>query len=296
MIIVRLTGGLGNQLFQYAAARRLADLHNTELKLDISFLGSHRENCTPRGFQLNHMAITASVAAHHEIANITGKKSPLRYVASRISDVTGLSRRHRSVFNERSFNFDPEVLSLPDNIYLVGYWQSEKYFQDIKDIIRKEFALNCPLEDRDKEIADLIKASNSVSVHIRRGDFVADAQVNKVHGVCSLDYYSRCIETIADKAGKVHLFVFSDEPSWVSDKIKFSAPVTIVDHNSTVTSYQDIRLMSQCRHHIIANSSFSWWGAWLANDPYKQVIAPERWFNDSSLDTSDLIPSNWQRL
>jgi len=295
MIIVKLTGGLGNQMFQYAAAKRLAHYHNTELKLDISFLGGGREVCTPRDFQLNQLAITASIASNHEIARIK-KKNFFRSKASWFSNFMGMTGYDGGIFRERFFYFDPEVLALPDNTYLAGYWQSEKYFHDIKEIVRREFALNYPLTGKNKEITDHIKETNSVSVHIRRGDFVRNADVNKVHGVCSVDYYRRSVKKMTDILGNINLFVFSDEPSWVTEHMDFSVPVTVVDHNSSDMASQDLCLMTYCKHHIIANSSFSWWGAWLAYSADQQVIAPERWFNDPSIDTCDLIPADWHQM
>lgn len=297
MIIAKLTGGLGNQMFQYAAARRLACLHNAALKLDISFLDKDLTNTTPRTFQLNHLAVTASIATPHEVAKITGEgKSALQSVLSRVCTVIGMSQQCNGVFNERSFNFDPDVLVLPDNTYLAGYWQSEKYFQDIKEIIRREFTVKYPLEGRNKEASDLICATNSVSLHVRRGDFAADPNIRELHGICSPDYYRRSVEQLSSRVGKLHLFIFSDEPSWAVDNLHFTFQTTFVDQNSPDNGYEDLRLMSLCKYHIIANSSFSWWGAWLSASPNKLVIAPDQWFNDSSLDTRDLIPPDWQRL
>lgn len=297
MIIAKLTGGLGNQMFQYAAARRLACLHNAALKLDISFLDKGLNSTTPRTFLLNHLAVTASIATPHEVAEITGEgKSALQSVLSRVCTVMGMSQQCNGVFNERSFNFDPDVLALPDNTYLAGYWQSEKYFQDIENIIRSEFVSENNLESRNLETADLIKTTNSVALHVRRGDYVADAHVHKVHGVCSIDYYHRSVKKIADTVGKIHLFVFSDDPKWASENLVFPFPVMVINQNSHATPYLDLQLMSLCKHHIVANSSFSWWGAWLANGSDKLVIAPDRWFNDPDFNTRDLIPSGWQRL
>lgn len=297
MIIARLTGGLGNQMFQYAAARRLADFHGTELKLDTGFLERACENCTPRPFLLKHFAITGSIATLREVAEFEGKgESRLKYVVSCLQRVINPSCKNPQIYHERFFYFDPLFHTLPDNTYLTGYWQSEKYFLDISEVIRSEFTIVRPLQGQNKLIADQIKGTNSVSLHVRRGDFVSDANVRKRHGFCATDYYYRSLEKMVKQIGKFHLFVFSDEPSWVSEYLDFSLPVTIVAQNSSDEAYLDLHLMSLCRHHIIANSTFSWWGAWLSSSPQKLIIAPERWFSDPTLDSKDLIPPDWQRV
>lgn len=297
MIIVRLTGGLGNQMFQYAAARNLAYSRNTILKLDTTFLDGDNGNCTPRSYMLGHFAIEASVASFREVDDIVGEdKNIFSSAASqfwRAIKFTGTTHR---LYNEGNFCFDPAVLDLPDNTYLAGYWQSERYFLNIRDIIKREFTLNIPLDTENNGVADLINTTNSVSLHVRRGDFVSDAEVNRVHGVCTSDYYRRSIEKIADLSGEIHLFIFSDDPAWVSENYDFPWPTTVVKRNSSTEAHIDLWLMTLCRHHIIANSTFSWWGAWLSNGSDKVVIAPERWFNDPSLDARDLIPSDWLRL
>lgn len=297
MIIVRLTGGLGNQMFQYAAARSLADSRNTVLKLDTTVLEVDSDDCTPRSYMLGHFPIGASVASSREVAEILGDEKNILYSAASLfcRAISSAGATPRS-YNERYFSFDPAFLNLPDNTYLAGYWQSEKYFLNIRDIIKREFTLLSPLDIENNEVANLINTTSSVSLHVRRGDFVNDAKVNRVHGVCTSDYYRRSIEKIVDLVGEIHLFVFSDDPSWVSENYVFPCPATVVKQNPSREAHKDLWLMNLCRHHIIANSTFSWWGAWLSSGPDKVVIAPERWFNDPSLDTRDLIPSDWLRL
>jgi Glycosyl transferase family 11 len=296
LIVVKLMGGLGNQMFQYAAARRLAHAHNASLGLDVSFLGGNVTD-TPRNLELKHLSITAEIASPGEIASIRFKET--KGVASLFSwslRMLGKDRPAPRDFRERHFHFDPTLLNASDGVYLDGYWQSEKYFADIADIIRTEFTVRYPLDSRNKELAELIARTDSVSLHVRRGDYVANPQTAQYHNVCGLDYYARCLAIIGGQVKTPHLFVFSDDPRWVMENLKFSFPVEFVTHNGPEKGYEDMRLMSLCRHNIIANSSFSWWGAWLNGYPDKRVLAPVRWFNRQGIDTKDLLPDSWLRI
>lgn len=292
MIIVKLMGGLGNQMFQYAAARSISWRHGTSLKLDLSFLEGDQAGNTPRKYELGNYCITAEKASRWETITMSGRgRTRLEStIVLKYQEVAG-----HTVFRERSFNFDPQLFAVPDNVYLEGYWQSERYFTDIREIIRKEFTVKTPLIDKNMELANEIKAVNAVSIHIRRGDYVLNEKTREFHGICNLEYYLQAEEMVAQTLVNPHFFVFSDDPKWVADNLKLRHPARYVSHNDSI-AHEDLRLMSLCRHHVIANSSFSWWGAWLSNNPDKLVIAPKRWFNDPLLDTRDLIPSDWQRL
>lgn len=292
MIMVKLMGGLGNQMFQYAAARRLALRHGVSLKLDLSFLEGDQAGNTPRRFALNCLAIHAGKASPREIILMSGRTTTRSgtFVARLFQKIC-----HYTDYRERFFHFDPKVLYLPDNTYLEGYWQSEQYFAEYAETIRREFTVNLPLLGRNRELADEIKSVNAVSVHIRRGDYVTDAGTNAAHGVCGIEYYRKAEEMILQSVENPVFFVFSDDPEWVADNLHVRCPVIPVSHNGEVP-HEDLRLMSLCRHHIIANSSFSWWGAWLSVHPDKIVIAPERWFNNPGINTADLTPVGWHRI
>ncbi len=149
---------------------------------------------------------------------------------------------------------------------------------------------------RNKDIGEMIQSFKSVSLHIRRGDYVSNKVTNQVHGVCDLNYYSHAISYIAERISNTHLFVFSDDPEWAKGNLKTEIPTFFVDNNRADKDYEDLKLMRQCKHNIIANSSFSWWGAWLNQNAGKIVIAPKKWFNDKSINTKDLIPEKWIRL
>jgi hypothetical protein len=297
MIIVKLSGGLGNQMFQYAAARRLATIHNAELKLDLSFLGRDRRRNTPREYELKHLKISAAIATPADVARIAGiDAGAVTNAMARLCRKVGLMKPNPNIFAEKYFHFDEALLGAPDNIYLDGYWQSEKYFKDIGDILREEFKVRYPLEGENLELAKKIKGTTSVSVHFRRGDYATNPAVGRYHGSCGLEYYGECVDLLCKKVSEPHFFIFSDEPEWAEGNLRLPHPATVVKHNGPRKGYEDLRLMALCRHNIIANSSFSWWGAWLNDNREKMVLAPEKWFNDPETKTSDLMPGNWIKI
>lgn len=297
MIIVKLMGGLGNQMFQYAAARHLACRYDTELKLDISFLEQFAADCTPRRFVLKSLNINAAIASPREVDDLTGQgKSRLDTLLIRFRRVAEGKGFQPQIYREPHFHFDPAFLNTPDGSYLEGYWQSEKYFQDISDLVRREFVVRDPMYGENLGISEQIRTTNSVSLHVRRGDYVSNRVTRETHGVCGMDYYQRCIAEISKAVVAPHFYLFSDDPLWVAEHVRLSFPMTLIDHNRPENGHEDLRLMSLCRHNIIANSSFSWWGAWLNANPGKIVIAPHRWFYAPSIDSSDVLPSSWIRL
>ena len=290
MIIVRLIGGLGNQMFQYAAGRAVAHRNRTQLKLDVSAL----ERDAARSYRLHHFNIAASIATPDELARFT-KRDLWSRISRRIERYL-LPPYKRSVFAQRFDHFVPDILRVRGNVYLVGYWQSGKYFKDIEQIIRQDFTLRHAPDAENQKLARIIANTNSASLHIRRGDYVSNPVTYQYHGVCSLDYYRAAIETLTQTVKRPHFFVFSDDIEWARQNLRLDYPVTFVTHNGVEKDYEDLRLMSQCKHHVIANSAFSWWGAWLCTYPPKIVIAPQKWFNKADRDTSDLIPASWIRV
>ncbi len=291
MVIVRLTGGLGNQLFQYALGRRMAYSNGCPLKLDVSVFAND-----VRSYRLHHFNTVQQFASNAEIRRLAG--APGKGVAGRI--VRRIRRQFslqpRRVVTERGHRFDPQVLSRKGAIYLDGYWQSEKYFADIDHVLRKELTLKAASDPTSCAVSDAINRCESVSLHIRRGDYASNPVYNQFHGLCRVEYYDRAVEQIAAAVEKPHFFVFSDDPDWARLNLRLDYAITFVDHNREDRDYEDMRLMSQCNHHIIANSSFSWWGAWLCCNPDKIVIAPKKWFNDPTVDTADLIRESWTRI
>ncbi len=293
MVIVRLKGGLGNQMFQYAMARRIAYKNRVPLKLDITWF-NNTKNDTSRVYELKHLQIVEDFASEDEIGGFVKNKGLDSYVSKITSRFLPLS--WRTYIRERKFSFDPDILRLPGNVYLDGVWGTEKYFMDIKEIIQHEFALRNPSNEVNKKMGQLIESVASVAVHVRRGDYVSNPITNRYHGVCSLEYYDRAVAEIAKMVKEPHFFIFSDDLDWVRNNLKFGFPAIYLNHNSGDQGHEDMKLMSLCRHNIIANSTFSWWGAWLNKNPDKLVYAPAKWFNTKKLDTKDLLPISWKKL
>ena len=285
-------GGLGNQMFQYAAGRCQAHLHNTELKLDLSYLKADTNNkYTKRDYKLDVFNITSQIAVENDL------KPFLPLERGKITRT--LMRKLPILFskliaNESGHAFMKEFYSYPKNVYLNGFWQSENYFEPVKDILLKEFSLKEKLNSANESLSIKIKNSNSVSLHIRRGDYIEDKATNAFHGVCSLDYYQKAIQHIQKSSPGINLFVFSDDVAWAKSNLKTDLPITFVDFNNP--GEIDMHLMSLCKHNIIANSSFSWWGAWLNCNPAKIVVAPLKWFASEGQTTPDIYPETWVRL
>jgi hypothetical protein len=292
MIIVRLLGGLGNQMFQYATGRALAARRGAPLKLDLSAFRVY----PLRSYRLDNFRIAATLAEASDVAGVRGTdRGPLR---RRIQAAVERRRPYyrRRMVQEPHYHFDPNLRRVGRNAYLVGFWQSEKYFGDIRDALLAELSVAEPPDPANRRVLERIDATDSISLHVRRGDYVSDPNNQRIYAACSPRYYRDALDTILPRLGEPHVFVFSDDITWAKEHLRFPCPTTFVDHNGAERDYEDMRLMSRCRHHVIANSSFSWWGAWLARDPAKQVVAPLLWFNDPAVDTRDVIPASWLRL
>lgn len=283
-------GGLGNQLFQYAMGRRLSIAHHTSLKLDLGFYGKE----ISRKYSLSPFCIIEEFASNAELAEITGEsKRGLARLLFRLGQKRKLYYRKATLTEPHFRPYDRNLLNSSRDVYMCGYWQSEKYFVDIKDVIRHEFMLKQEPGLAKRELERQIHSTESVSLHIRRGDYISNPLFNQVHGTCSLEYYYDCIKRMAYNVPTPHFFVFSDDPNWAIKNLDLGYPTTFVPHTEPSRDHEDLWLMSRCKHHIIANSSFSWWGAWLNPSPEKIVYAPRKWFNDSERDTRDLIPDDW---
>lgn len=292
MIIGKILGGLGNQMFQYAATRSLAASKDVPYSLDVSLFSRYRLH---QGFEINSIFdCTPRIATKEEIASVLKWQSSeiMRRLLSR-PDFSGF--RLSSWVHEPHFNFWSEFFDAPSDCYLDGYWQSEKYFENVQDIIRKDFHFRLPMSQQNILVANEIKKSKSISLHVRRGDYVENKIANQTHGVCSPDYYRMAIEVMARKNKNPKFFIFSDDIDWVKKNIAIEHDHDFVDHNKGTESYNDMRLMSMCQHHIVANSTFSWWGAWLNPNREKFVIAPNKWFAKSN-NAGDLIPDSWMTI
>lgn len=290
MVIIYLSGGLGNQMFHYASARGVASTRGGDLRLDVRAFAADPKRC----YQLSAWKIRERFASAADVLALRMK--------DKIDRVARPSapwyRRHFLV--EPASPFFPEVLrEAPRSCAMTGLWQSERYWQHIEPQIREEFTPREPLSAPSRAAADRIRACASVSVHIRRGDYVTDPKTVASHGSCSMDYYRAATRHILERVSGVRFFVFSDEPEWARANLDLGAPITVVDHNPPGSGerpgreHEDMWLMSLCRHAVIANSSFSWWGAWLNPEGKRIVVAPRRWTVNPIYDSPDRIPARW---
>lgn len=292
MIVSRLIGGLGNQMFQYAVARALADRTRSKLVLDVSQFADYNVH----GFGLDALRVRGRL--QRESALPPPAPPPEHPMVRRAKRLWRWITRTRPlvVYRERSFAFDGEVLQQRPPLLLEGYWQSEKYFLPAADAIRRDFSLAGEPDAANRAMLAQMQQTCAVSLHVRRGDYVTNPTAAAFHGSCSPEYYQRAVDHIASRCGPLTLFVFSDDQDWVRRNMQFAHPTVHVDCNPPERGAWDMHLMKHCRHHVIANSSFSWWGAWLNPSPDKVVVAPRQWFTDAAIDTSDLIPASWVRM
>jgi hypothetical protein len=292
VIISKIIGGLGNQMFQFAAGYALAKKHGVPLRLDTEDFANYRLH---QGFELDRVfELKADIANEADFSRVLGWRKPdvIRRMLSR-PRLSFLSAGRFIV--EPHFDYWSGIESVGSECYLTGYWQTEKYFQSVAQEISKSFCFREPLRDRNIEWEQMIRGSTSVSLHVRRGDYVSNATTNSAHGTCGLDYYRSAIEKIVSQVDSPRFFVFSDDIPWVVDNLKIAQPVHYISNNVGKYSYIDMQLMTLCRHNIIANSSFSWWGAWLNDGCDKIVVAPKAWFSGKS-SPKDLYPDTWQVL
>ncbi|WP_299197459.1 alpha-1,2-fucosyltransferase [uncultured Amphritea sp.] len=288
MVIVRLIGGLGNQLFQYAYALSLVG-KGYQVKLDISEFDTYTLH---GGYSLGHYGERIETATKDEIEQLT-KSGPLEKMVRKLQ-----GKKSRRVLKASNFSFDERMLDPEDNHYLVGYFQSEKYFENIRGELQDSLSLKHKLSDYSQRVyADIHDSPVSVSVHIRRGDYVSDQSAYNTHGVCSLNYYFSGIKYFQDRYSEVDFYVFSDDIDWVKENLRINRAQYITSEQKRFAG-EDIYLMSQCDHNIVANSSFSWWGAWLNDNSRKEVIAPQQWYADPDMQrlSKSLVPDSWVRL
>lgn len=288
LIYSKISGGLGNQLFQYAAGRALALRHRVPLVLDTGWFDHVPKSNTPRFFELSRYVVAARVTQGYE------------RVLSRLHNGQILGRlqwlpRPWKHVREKGFNY--QELSIGDGrpVYLDGYWQSYKYFEAFRHTLLDELTPSVPMSPQDKALASMLHDGLGVSVHVRRGDYVSNAKAHQNHGLAPLTYYAQSIRRMHEIFPHARFFVFSDDLEWARRHLPLPEDAVYVGHNGPESAFQDLRLMSLCTGHVLANSSFSWWGAWLSTAPGKRVIAPVQWFADGR-PTPDLMPPGWERI
>ncbi len=313
-ITVFLRGGLGNQMFQYALGLNLAKKNDADLVIDTTFLNDRfpRKEFTYRNFDLDVFTLTPRFTALSKISEklpIPGVWLGLDLALMMTKNIFGAQK---IIKEKKNHIFDPEVFSARGNIVLYGRWQSEKYFADIADEVRNTFRFRQKLSGEAAVLSEQVKNSNSVSLHVRRGDYVKFENMKKIVGDTDLSYYAGAVSYVAKLVSEPRFFVFSDDIAWCRENLWFDATPSIelrTSHNKkishTVTYLDDktagpknayhLELMSLCKHNIIVNSSFSWWGAWLNKNPEKIVVAPARWYADRE-NQPEVIPKSWIRL
>lgn len=284
MIITRIVGGLGNQMFQYAAGRALSLANDELLKLDLTEMSRYKL----RPLQLDQFNIKGEVARENEVP-----ARPRKSLFGRLS--TALKNRNRiPQVIEVKPEFDPNILDIRGSAHLSGYWQSEKYFAGYADIIRDDFSLRQPMSDERQKTLTLIQnAERAISVHVRRGDYVSNPTANAIHGTCEPEWYKLAMENMAARHASPTFFVFSDDPDWARQNLEPIGQMIYVEPQTDGRDGEDMHLMAACHSHVIANSTFSWWGAWLNPRQDKQVIAPKVWFKSETHGNSDLVPEAW---
>lgn len=284
--VVKFNGGLGNQMFQHAFARALEAKTGVKVFMDMTFFTKSYS----RPYELDIF--------NANIPKITGFFNELK-----LNIIWKLRRKLNNkrffgtyVYEEPHFEYDEKVFELTPEAYIHGFFQSEKYIKDVESQIREDFKFKPVPDAKNQEIIDKINSTNAISLHIRRGDYVQKKRFQNKYATCSLDYYKRGVEYIASKCENPVLFIFSDDKDWVKENLDLPYECVFVDNNSGDKSYEDLRLMSLCKHNVIANSSFSWWGAWLNRNAEKIVIAPQKWFNDEKVVQTDVNPTDWLRF
>lgn len=283
MIVTSIHGGLGNQMFQYAAGRRAALSCGVPLGIDLTAMDRYRK----RSYGLDQFTLAPDAQTVDGDAFSKGK------------GVVRLWRKLRNQYRDRKetgFAFDPEILNLRPPVRLVGYWQSEKYFSDVSHVIRADFQLARPMTGRRLQILHEIKSCESISVHVRRGDYVSVPKNAEIFGTCSSSWYERAVSIACEGVSSPVFFVFSDDLHWATENLVLPGRAVWVERSDDGRDAEDLHLMSACGSHVIANSSFSWWGAWLDHRGESRVVAPARWFLSNELDARDLIPDRWIRI
>jgi hypothetical protein len=277
VVITRLYGGLGNQMFQYAAGVALAARLGTRLLADTTWFEPSRHPSGPsRRYELGAFGVDDGMALRDRLA---------------------LRLRRPAVFAETGFApYRPAFESLRGNVVLDGYWQSPRYFAGHEREVREVFAFPAIVSAEGRRIAERIGSrSGTVAVHVRRGDYATNEKIRRIFGLLPTAYYEAAAAHICARVENPRFFIFSDDVDWCREALRLDGDVAFVEPRAAA-AYEDMALMALCENHVIANSSYSWWGAWLSANAAKVVVAPERWFNDPPPDTSDLIPAEWVEL
>lgn len=285
MLIMRYNGGLGNQMFQYAALVSLADKLGVDYAFDMDFFNKNYS----RPFGLDVFNIKNNEVSGFKYKALWALR---KYIKDRFFGL--------NVYAEKDFDYEKKFEEIQDNTYIYGFFQSYKYINE--DLIKKHFSFKVEPDKENASIINDMKKTDSISLHIRRGDYVQKKRYASIYNHLDLKYYNFALEIIANKVENPVVYVFSDDIDWAKENLSFddcpiclkkNARFEFVSHNTGDKSYEDLRLMSNCKHNIIANSSFSWWGAYLNSNPQKIVVAPIKWFQKIKNNPKDIYPQSW---
>ena len=288
-----IQGGLGNQMFQYAIARALSEHYQMPFALNRQWFDVLQEGTTPREFQLGLLNIQSIDIADSPFPS---KPNKVNKALQKI-----LTNRPLVIYQQNAFEFDNSLFNLRGiahrDLYLFGYWQAYPYIERVQKILQKEFKTKDPLLEFYQPYLQRIASSESVMVHIRRGDYVHSKSAAQFHGALPIDYYHQSMHELRRINPDAHFFVFSDDLQWAKESLQSDFDKTFVEHASSPdAAAHELQLMTACKHHIIANSSLSWWGAWLKQASGGLVYAPNHWVNDKQLNLSNLLPPAWKKV
>ena len=302
MLIVKLLGGLGNQMFEYALGRRLAIETQHELRFDFRFLDGSTITSTPRNLGLNafpnlNPRLVAASAEDLALCDKFQSSTPYK-IYNRARKLLALTPAFARSTDHHSLEIKPGFLQTNGHLaYVDGLWQNEYWFADVASAVREEFVFPSFASSSASAQASQLAATNSVSLHIRRGDYLTEAEAAQYASVCSLDYYEQAVAKVAALAGaNIEVYVFSDDIVWAEQHLKLPYPCVFMANPPEKPAHEDMHLMSLCKHHIIANSTYSWWGAWLGTNPHKAIVAPKMWFPKIKLSSDKMVPADWIKL
>jgi len=299
MIVTRMDGGLGNQMFQYAYGLYLASQHQTELALDLNSYQTGPQH----GYVLDRFQITGKPLNSQYNQRIPQRyraqpaKTSFAWLPSNLPDWNLPDWLRPSVLRrvkERPFGFHEKYLKASDDSYLVGYWQSEKFFPGMRDELLKQFTPKLKLSDASLRAIELMQTVPSVSLHIRRGDYLSNAETARIYEQLSLEYYHASLQRFAAERERVQVFIFSNDLPWCHEQLRLNLPTHFMDHTQALSAHEDLIMMSHAACNVIANSTFSWWAAYLNNRSDRTTFAPARWFCPGTLDDSHLPCPAWQ--
>jgi hypothetical protein len=289
MIVIRIFGGLGNQMFQYAAAKALALKQDTTIKVDLRWMRAYRNS----KYLLGEFPLNAEEPDILECLKYTWFPFKRRPFYIYIKFIANLNRK---IYMEPAFQYNCDIENIGSDKFLFGYFQSENYFEQDPAEIRKDFAYKPDLSLYDATVINAVRKTGSTAIQFRRGDYITDQDTNRNIGFCGMDYYDRAIAYVKSNVPDFKPIIFSDDIAWCKENVRLKGAVFV--ERSGGSPLDDMHLAAQCHNIIMANSTFSWWCAWLNSNPDKIVIAPKRWFRSQDLheQSGDLVPSVWVRL